>query len=393
MKSPGEARSPVLRLAVSLGLAFLAPGCGSSRTFVARPGIYDRIPEEDLERARDARKYLELQNLRRAHEILGELQEKLPDNVPIALLLQEVKLSLLLRGQAAEGPPSPTSPLTPAKAQAVLYDFQKSLVEEAPSVVGLILAARVAADPETALVHLDLVAGEDPECIWIHYGRAHFLYLTRRFPEVRAEIAAALELDPGHLPTLRLEATLLAQAGDVSEAIEVLEYWLEQSAEDPFVDPRMYAEAQVDLAALYVFDDEPQDALAYLSAVNRRFLRDDLSRARATLVRAAALEATGNHAAALGAAQEAQRLDPGELLALVDQAYLLKRIFGQDREEQAWEELVATAEAERERREQAGEPASQDDLDFQGMLYELQARTRLERIRRDHESRPPEGEP
>ena len=158
-------------------------------------------------------------------------------------------------------------------------------------------------------------------------------------------------------------------------------------SESPFVDPRSFAEAQVDLAQLFVLDDEPGDALDVLAAIDTRFLADDAVRARAKLVRAAALEAQGDSRGtlllALGAAQEAERLNPHALLPLVDQATLQLRLNGVEAEREVWERLLERAAAEREALEGLTAEERAERLEFLDLLHELQARTRLERIARE----------
>lgn len=375
MRAPGAP----WRAVPALCLALLA-SCAGTRTFLPNPGPYDLLPEEAVARARDARAYLENGNLRRAHEILTELLAAYPRNVPLALLLQDARLALLEAGRAAEGVVLPEAPLAPDEARRVLRDWYLARAEALNRPESWLAAARLAATPEEVLADLDRVEALDPDCVWLYYARAHARFRLRHYPEVRAAIAEALARDPAHLPTLRLEATLLAEATEIPAARAVLEYWLSACHDDPFVDPRTFAEAQVDLAMLLVLDDEPGDALAVLEAIDTRFLADDLSRARAKLVRAAALEAQDNLPAALGAAREAARLSPSDLLALLDQAYLLGRLFGIASEREVWDRLLVVAAEKREHLASLGAEQRAEEMEFLDLLYELQARTRLARI-------------
>jgi len=78
---------------------------------------------------------------------------------------------------------------------------------------------------------------------------------------IYAEPTLTLRLDGGHLPTIRLHATLLAGAGDSEEAAGALEVWLARTRGNPLYSGAERADALLDLAALDVLLGEPGDAL------------------------------------------------------------------------------------------------------------------------------------
>jgi len=359
----------------------LGSACGASRTYIATPGRYDIVPrawEEQLRRARDA---FEEGDLEECHEQLAPLAELKPIVLPVRVFLQDVQLGLLGAGREVGGVLVP-----PAEAQAHLGDLYAQSADANPSAAGYVLAARLSSAGTAALEYLDQAAALDKDCVWVHYGRAWWLFGLRRFPEARKAIQQALDLDAGHLPTMRLHASMLASAGDTKDAVYVLELWLERSADDPLVDPRMRADAQVDLAALLVLEDEAEEALDLLAGIRPGLLPDP---ARAELVRAAALEDLGLRTLALSAARRAKGLDPDGLLPLVQQALLLQFEGNTAQERALWAQVLLEAESRLEPSNESS--AEREALDVQSILIQLQARARIERIDRERELRSPEA--
>ena len=86
--------------------------------------------------------------------------------------------------------------------------------------------------------------------MWAHYGKAHWHHRVREYPAARESVLAAFELDPGHMPTMRLHASMQAAAGEIPPATECLLTWLKRGETDPMIDARERTEGQVDLAAL-----------------------------------------------------------------------------------------------------------------------------------------------
>ena len=369
-------------LGALLGLV-LAAGCRAPRVYVSTPGPYDRIPEEWRQELRLVRLSFENGDLRRAHERLWTLAVSRPEVLPVRLMLQDLQLARLGTGRDLDGD-VPEG----ADTEETLADVYRQRAEVQPTTIELVLAARLVTDGEEALELLDKALALDPGCVWVHYGAAFWNARLRRFPEARAAIERAFRLDSGHLPTMRLHASLLARAGDTVGALDVLELWLERSEGDPLVDPARREEAKVDLAALHVIDSDPRGALRALEELDRGRLADP---ARADLVEAVAFADLGRRGEALAAAQSAKALAPESILALVHQALLFAAEGDAAGERSTWELLLREADERRadeastgpppdsEAGAGAGEPAP---LDFADLLLELRAHARLERIER-----------
>lgn len=365
-------------------IAVLLAGCGAGRTYISTPGPYDIVPgawEEELEAARDA---FEEGDLQECETQLAPLAEERPIVLPVRVFLQDVQLGLLGASREVGGVRVP-----PERAQVHLGDLYAARADANPSASGYVLAARLADSGEAALDYLSQAAALDSGCVWVPYGRAWWLFRLRRFPEAREAIQDALDLDGGHLPTMRLHGSMLASAGDTKDAVYVLELWLERGADDPLVDPRMRADAKVDLAALLVLEDEAEEALDLLAGIRPDLLPDP---ARAELVRAAALEDLGLRTLALSAARRAKALDPDGLLSLVQQALLLHFEGNTAQERAMWEMLLLEAESRLEPRGELREASldQREALDVQSILIQLQARARIERIDSERAERAPE---
>ncbi|HED66708.1 MAG TPA: hypothetical protein ENJ09_14275 [Planctomycetes bacterium] len=365
-----------VRIAFLHGLLLLAllASCSSTRTYRSRPGVYDRVPEGWLPVLREARADLDRGDARAAHDLVLPLAERRPKLIPVRIFFQDVQLRLLEAGEEVGGFRLPDG----LDARDVLADIYLERADARPTAQDYILSARLRRNGQSALKALDRAAEVDSDCVWVHYGRAYRHALLRHFPEARADVKRSFRRDPGHLPTLRLEASLLAGAGETKSAIRALEVWLDRTAEDPLVEPSTRAEALVDLAALEVLDHEPKDALTILSDVRVDALVDP---ARAELVRACALQDLDQRALALSAARRARELDPDDLLSLVHEAMLLGLQGDAEKEREAWERLVAESETEAAGAVEAG--GAVEELDLSALLLRLRARTRLARLERE----------
>ncbi len=355
--------------AVVLLVLPLLGACGSTRLYVAQPGPYDTIPvawKEDLTLARTA---FEHGRPREAHRILRRYAVEQPELLPIRVFLQEVELALLEAGEVVGGFAVADS----SKAAASLGDVYRDAADAQPGAARYVLAARLATEASVALALLDQARAEDSRCVWVHYAIAWWNTRQRLYPAARASVADAFELDGGHLPTMRLHATHLAGAGEIRPAIDCLRAWLARTELSPLVAPSVRAEAYIDLAALYLLQEEPAKALDLVSAIDRA---DLVHPARAELVRAAALDELDESSLALSAARRARDLAPDSSLALVYQALLLEVQGNHLQERQTWELLLAETEAiEKE--------ADDDPLDFSELLIRLRARARLATLERE----------
>jgi len=362
-------------------IGLIVAGCGATRSYAPDPGPYDRIPaawDGELALARDA---FEEGDLQECHAKLAPLAAAEPTILPVRVFLQDVQLALLGAGREVGGVQVP-----PGAAQLHLGDIYAQRADANPSSAGYVLAARLCVQGTAALAYLDQASELAPECVWVHYGRGWWLFTLRRFPEAREAIARALDLDGGHMPTMRLHASMLANGGDTADAVDVLELWMARGRGDPLVDPRIRADAQVDLAALLVLEDEAELAIDLLAGIRSDLLPDP---ARAELVRAAALEDLGLRTLALSAARRAWGIGEDELLALVQQA-LLQRFEGNTAMERSiWVDVLEQAEARWEP-PAAGDAGEVGALDFEAILIQLQARARIERIDRERAGRAPQ---
>ena len=355
--------------------------CASSgcftRAYRPDPGPYDRVPEEVHGELVQARASFEAGELAGARARLAAALSRLPRCLPVAVFQQEVELLLLEKGGAVEGLSAPGE----EEARIALAELYRTRADAEPTPASEVLAARLETDSESALERLGTALELDPDCIWAHYGVAHWNARLRRFPKARAELKAAFRLDGGHLPSMRLHAWLLANAGETAEARDCLERWLARTEDDPLTDAQARAEARVDLAALAVLLDDPEEALSILEQVDRGALAEP---ARAELVAGAAFEDSGEDVLAMSAARRAHNLDPGELLSLVHQALLFGAQGNPLQERAAWRWVLD--ELERRRTEGARSPGSSDEgvsLDLQELLIQLQARARFERLDRE----------
>lgn len=369
-------KQSALLIGLWLGL-LLASGCSTAEAYIARPGVYDRIPEEWQPELLAARQALDSEDYRSAHDLVLRLVRKSPWLLPLRVQLQELQLGLLLRGEKVGlGYALPEG----SNYSHELGDLYRQRAEGNPSAAEYVLASRLAPTREEALKLLKEAEALDSDCVWIHYARAWWAVSERRFPEAREALKRAFALDGGHLPSMRLQASLLAAAGETPEALRCLRSWLERRLGDPLVDPGTYAEAQVDLASLHILNDDDAQALRTLGGVNVAVLQDP---ARMELVRSVALAARGNLAAALRSADHAASMDSTGLLPLVHRAMLLQREGKLEAERLAWQAVVDQAKAELLPQPIGGAPEPKP-VDFTSLLLELRAHARLGRIEQQH---------
>ena len=359
-------------------LACAVSACGTARLALdPDPGPYDLFPAGERITLRTARTAFEGGNFEVAAGLLTELTQRHPEHLPTRTFLQDVELSLLEAGLPVG---ELAAPAALADAERVLLASYLARAEEAPSAAAFVLAARLEQDPDPAFALLDRAAELDPDCIWVHYGRSFRLFALRRFPEAREAMAKARALDPGHLPTIRLYASMRASAGDTDLAIQALTAWLDRTERDPVVPPAHRAEALCDLAALLVLDGRERASLSLLTEVRGELLQD---RSRVELVRAAAHQGQGELDLALAAARHAWELGAESLLPLVQEAMLISQSEGDlQGEREVWERLLEAAAQERKRRAERPAGPGEGGVDFQSLLIQLMAHSRLERLRR-----------
>jgi tetratricopeptide (TPR) repeat protein len=352
---------------VGSAAAFLT-ACGAPLTFVATPGPYDQVPAAWSAELAAARLAFERGDAHSAYSRVARLCLEEPRVLPVRLFQQDIELALLENdGRVGNLVASSSS-----EARAVLARYYEEQAEGHAEAEGYVLAARLAPDGEAALALLAEADTVDARCVWVHYGRAWWLFGLRRFKEARESLRTALRLDNGHLPSLRLTATIVAGAGEYEDAAEVLEVWIERTTENPLFAAADRADALLDLAALEVMLDRPKRALGLLEELDPRAVRDP---SRAEAVRAAAHGARGELTRALEAVSRASALRPGALLPLVQQAILLQGAGDVEGERKTWQRVLELAEHA---------PVSDDPaaIDFEAALFSLQANTRLARLAR-----------
>ena len=350
--------------------------CSAPRSYVADPGPYDRVPAAWHEPLAAARLAFERGDPHTAYGLVAPLALEHEEIVPVRVFLQELELALLEQDQKLGN----LAASAPGEARAVLERDYEDRAEARPRAEGYVLAARLCADGEQALALLDEADTIDPRCVWVHYARAWCRYGLRRFKEARESLRTALRLDGGHLPSVRLQATLLAGAGESEAAADALDVWLARTADDPLYAGAERADALLDLAALQVLLDEPARALALLEDLDPRAVRDPV---RAEEVRAAAHEARGELTEALEAVRRASAQRPGELLVIAQQAMLLEKAGDAEGERKSWLRMLETISS---REAVSGEDLS--SIDFTAAIFRLQAHARLERLAAAAEARP-----
>ena len=354
------------RSLVVIGLLVLGlTSCSVRRTFRASPGPYDKIDAVSENRLRVARDRMATGDLERAEAVLVELADEHRQHVPTWTLLQEVRLKQLIRGGS-----------TVEEAEADLAKLTRKLALERDDVVPWVLLARLAETREEAEESLDRAAAIDPRCVWVSYARAWWSFRDRDFKAARQHVDEAFALDGGHLETLRLYSRLAAGGSDSPLAINALEVWIRRAAESARVRDLDIARAELDLAALYMLEERPDDALDVLTILDLD-LFDERERARAELVRAAAFDDAELGRLALRAATRANELDPDDLMPYVHRALLLEDSDPVEAEA-AWKALLELAEAQRVAASEADE-----DRGFQPLLLELRARYAVARAERD----------
>lgn len=300
-----------------------------------------------------------------ARDALGELRARLPDQIVVGVWLQEAELAL---APEAEPPSSPAaSDAGENEAYAALRERYRRVALAEPSVANFVLAARLEPDATAAMLLLDRAEELDADCAWIHYGRAYLAARAGDWAQVRVWVARAHEADPGHLPTRWLEAWMLAQGGNVGEAIAALENWLSRARGDLRLDERLVRGAELDLAILSVLSGDADRAQKLLQELDEAGGESG----RQLSVAASTEQALGDFDAALESAKRAEAVAPGEILPVVQQAMLYDNWLDDPvAAEAAWTRVLAISRA---------------SPDLSTLLERMRARVRLERFQAQRE--------
>jgi tetratricopeptide (TPR) repeat protein len=340
---------PARRLGWAALCAAGAAACGlfgdSRSRYEPSHGSYDRLPEIELEHLVEARALLEDGLPGEARAVLAPLAARRPENLPVAILLQEIELEL-----SGEAGASTLAAEAAARAEAH------------PTLVTLLLASRLEADDARARALALEALAIDPRSAWCEYALAHLEARSGRWVEAEQRLARALERDPGLIPARLLEASLLARDGKRPEAIDAFEAWLAATEGDAFVDPNQRFLAALDLAQLYLLEGESGRARSLLTAL---IAAPPECRARELVILAAVEQARGNPADALRAARRAETADPDEPLAVVQQAELYElELDDPERAREKWRRLLEIAS---------------ETGDLRGLLLSMRARVAIER--------------
>lgn len=349
---------------VVISLLFVACGGRRQSWSPSAAGPFDALPAEDGIRFRGACSSLERGEALEARTVLADIAERHPDNVPVGIWLQEAQLAaggLVLpehpspRGDGATADDDPLARLRARYLEAA---------EAAPSSARYVLAARLEPDVSAATELLDRALALDPRCAWAHYGKAFLAMRSKSWHAARESIARALEVDPGHLRARRLQAVMLARGGALDDAIEALEAWIDYAGTDPTIERSLVAETQVDLALLLIVSGESDRARRVLDGVHGSGRVD--GRRYATL--AACEQAREEWRMALDAAEQAEALEPGDPLPIVQQALLYEYWLDDSQAAtDAWRRVIE---------------ASSDEASLAALLQRTRARVRVERAER-----------
>jgi len=305
-------------------LALLATACGSAPSGPDYKAAWRTAPEltgSDLDRLVAAQAELEAGRSEPARDALRVLALRRKDVFLLQRALQDAELAVAEERAdfiSSTGDTEAPDPLIE------LRELYRERAEETGTATDLLLAARIEDDAPAALHLVDRAIAADPNSSWAWYGRAHISVLLGSWKEARAALERCLELNPRHLPALRLSAWIQAEAGSRNAAISELQSWLALAAGDPTLGEGVYEAAQLDLALLLVQASETSHALELLGGLSEA----DVDPLRRFTALAAAREARGEYLDALEAINLAREQDPAALLPVVQEALLIERHFG-----------------------------------------------------------------
>jgi tetratricopeptide (TPR) repeat protein len=311
-------------IAVALALAAWS-ACGSPGPVVipVTSTPYDALETKQLDDFRAARAAFEGHDYQAARDTFERLFAEDPQNICIGTWLEECEFAL---GDA----PDAIAARWAERARA------------APTVANEVLAARVAVDPDARAAALARAEALDPRCAWIHNARAFDAAAVADWPAARKHLAAAKDADPGNLWTHWLAAWVATRTERLAEVASALEGFIEAAEDDPRIPRTLLDTARLDLALVWTLDDEPRDASELLEAVDPN--GPDAARRLEAL--AQIRQALGDLKGALVAAEEAEKIAPGEILPVVQQAVLFEEwMHDEVRAEAAWRRALEMARA------------------------------------------------
>ncbi len=338
-------------------------GCGGAarqwNTNEPAPDPYQVLRDGERALLREGVLALESGRLEDARERFTLLLERHPGNLPASVWLQETEVAAYERGFARSG-----AEVDDDEGLALLRERYRIAADEEPTALAWFLAARLDEDRHAAPLLLEGAGELDPGMSWAHYGLAHVAAREGDWAAARLQLEQVFELDPGHLPALRLHAWLQAKAGYLDEAIVAFEAWLERSEDDLLATRRVDERMRFDLALCHIADGKPKRALELLDGLEG----SSVPRSLRLSARAVALQDGGEVLAARAAAQAARRADRDAVLPAVQDALLLELWLADfDGAQEAWRDVV--------------ERSSRDD-DLASGLQRFRAEVHLQRMQR-----------
>ncbi len=267
--------------------------------------------------------------------LLEDVAGAVPNNLPVAIALQDARLAAL---ESAAGTEAPGTGLP---VEQVGDRMKKGLV-------ALLLAARGESDGERARELLKSAASMAPaeSMAWVHYARAHgILAAGGDWEAAREELRGGLILVPGHVPSRRLEAWMAARRGSPGRGAELLRAWIEAVGDDARVPSAQRRRARLDLARCLILEGEAKEALAALAVEDAAALTPSGDWGAETgaryLLKAAAHQASGAPEQALAAARAAVAEDPRAFLPHIQEALLCESSAAEaPAAAAAWERVV-----------------------------------------------------
>lgn len=325
------------------------------------PRPHEAISQATLETVREGVARFERGELEAARQTFARAQREAPDDLRVAIWLQEATLASA-EARARRLGLSTTSTTSP---RAQLRRSYRKQAESKPSAFAFLLAARLEDDQRSAELLLQRALELEPNLAWAHYGLAHAAARGGDWGRAREELLRTFELDPAHLPALRLFAWAQATAGELDQAIIAYEAWLARSDEDLLVTEQQARSVRLDLALAHLGAGDPAEARQLLEALAGTGV-DETRRLSAL---AAVLQAQGQAAEARRVAAQAAALAPQELLPAVQQALLLE-LWVKDpwAAREAWKRVAELATAR---------------ADLAGGLERFRAQVHLQRLTRE----------
>ena len=303
------------------GLLACSAGCvGPERPWVGGgdegPRVHEAISAATLDEVREGVREFERGAYEAARQTFGRAVREAPDDLRVAIWLQEATLASA-EARAVRLGLSTTSTTSP---RAQLRRSYRKQAEGKPSAFAFLLAARLEDDQRAAELLFERALELEPDLAWAHYGLAHSAARGGDWGRAREELLRTFELDPAHLPALRLFAWAQATAGELEQAIQAYEAWLARADEDLLVTESQRDALRLDLALAYLGAGDLSAARALLDSLAGR----DVEESRRLAALAAVLQAQGRIGDARAAAVQAAAAAPQELLPVVQQALLVE---------------------------------------------------------------------